>query len=182
MFQWFEQNSQRICFILPPFVNICNEGSDGQSFFCHELTASGMYSVLVLSNQTDFLGCFLSLSMSLQVCNAGIDNILGLKWDNSTIWVTNKAWVSIGSWVTISIVSAEAIGVCSMGTVESTIVSIVETKGLESKVGSRSSCYFWGGSYTLNTIRVDDSGGAGSSSRGKEGSQELHDLLFMYCA
>ena len=119
--------------------------------------------------------------MSLQVCNAGIDNILGLNWDNSTIWVTNKArvsvvsigsWVtiSIGSWVTISIVSTKAIGVCTMGTVESTVVSIVKTEGLESKVGSCSSCYFWGGSYTLNTIRVDDSVGAGNSSRGKEGS------------
>merc|ERR1719167_1612659 len=179
MFQWFEQNSQRICFILPPFVNICNEGSDGQSFFCHELTASGMYSVLVLSNQTDFLGCFLSLSMSLQVCNAGIDNILGLKWDNSTIWVTNKAWVSvvswvsIGSWVSISI-CARTIGVCAIGTIESAIVSIIEGESLGSEVSSLGSEDLWGLGHTLDTIRVDNSVGAGNSSRGKDGSQELH--------
>merc|ERR1712180_582671 len=128
-----------------------------------------MYSVLVSSNQTDYLACILGLSMCLQVFNAGIDNILGLKWDNGTIWVINM-WVSI--WV--SIVSTQTIGVCAIGTVDSTVVSIVETKGLESKVGSCSSRYFWGGSYTLNTIGVDDGVGAGNSSRGEEGSQELH--------
>merc|ERR1719167_634579 len=177
MFQWFEQNSQRICFILPPFVNICNEGSDGQSFFCHELTASGMYSVLVLSNQTDFLGCFLSLSMSLQVFNAGINNILGLEWDNSTIWVTNKGWesISVGSWVSIVVCTkTKTIGVCAIGTIESTVVSIIEGESLGSEVSSLGSKNLRGLGHTLNTIRVDNSVGAGNSSRGKDGSQELH--------
>ena len=136
-----------------------------------------MYSVLVLSNQTDYLACLLSLSMSLQVCNAGIDNILGLNWDDSTIWVTNKAWVSVVSWVSVgswvSIVSAKAIGVGAVSTIESTVVSVIEAEGLGSKMGSLGCEDLWGLGHSLNTIRVDDSVGAGNSSRGKEGSLKL---------